>query len=222
MTIRNRNSPMLGFRLTTERCPDGVEAHEGGGGIRERGKWFLYRTERREPLQLEIQDLENPIIVQFVNARDEKDLSDFFSKYGLLERALDSRGIDYGEAIYIQNDFRELLEKVGGPSQVDALRAINEHVEFFGHNFLDPAFELAGQAGAPRMLLNCFEPRAFMTMEAGMIATHGARVIHCEHCNNIFLIGPLTGRRSHARFCSDRCRVAAMRSRNASRAKKTR
>jgi hypothetical protein len=167
-------------------------------------------------LQLEIKDLENPIIVQFVNARDEKGLSVFFSRYGLLER-----GLNYGylNAIDAQNDFRELLEKVGGPSKVDALREINEHVDFFGHNFLQPAFELAGQAGAPRMVLRCFEPRAFITMEAAMIATHGARVIHCEHCNNIFLIGPLTGRRSHARFCSDRCRVAAMRARNTGRAK---
>jgi hypothetical protein len=220
---------MQGFRLTTERCPDGVELHDGGSGIdetdRERGKWFRYRTERRERLQLDIQNLENPAIVQFVNARDEKGLSDFFSTYRLLEGggALEG-GPAYGhlDAIDAQNDFRELLENVGGPSQVDALREINNHVFSFGHNFLEPVFELAGQAGAPRMVLTCDELRAFMTMEAAMIAMNGARVIHCEHCNNIFLIGPLTGRRSHARFCSDRCRVAAMRSRNASRAKKTR
>ena len=188
---------MQGFRLTAERCPDGVELRDKGGGIDETDSEFLYRTERREPLQLEIQNLENPVIVQFVNARDEKGLSDFFSANGLLEERHHYGSLD---AIDAQNDFRELLETVGGPSQVDALREINDHVDFFGHNFLQPAFELTGQAGAPRMVLKCFELRAFMTMEAAMIATHGARVIDREHCNNIFLIGPFTGRRSHARF----------------------
>ena len=67
------------------------------------------------------------------------------------------------------------------------------------------------------MLLECPHLTQFMTMEIAMIAMHGAKLGTCEHCGAVFLTGPLTGRRSHAKYCSDRCRVAAMRARNAAK-----
>jgi hypothetical protein len=64
------------------------------------------------------------------------------------------------------------------------------------------------------MLLKCSSLTNFMKMEIAMAAMHGAKLATCEHCGAVFLTGPLTGRRSHAKYCSDRCRVAAMRARN--------
>jgi hypothetical protein len=77
-----------------------------------------------------------------------------------------------------------------------------------------PVFHLAGPKGTPRVLLKCSHLIALMKMEVAMIVAHGARIGECEHCGDMFATGPMTGRRSHARFCSDRCRVAAMRARN--------
>jgi hypothetical protein len=54
-----------------------------------------------------------------------------------------------------------------------------------------------------------------MLMEVAMIVAHDVRVAECEHCGTVFLTGALTWRRAHARFCSDKCRVAAMRARQA-------
>jgi hypothetical protein len=39
----------------------------------------------------------------------------------------------------------------------------------------------------------------------------------CDHCGGVYWTGHRTGRRSHAKYCSDRCRVAAMRARNMGR-----
>ena len=65
------------------------------------------------------------------------------------------------------------------------------------------------------MLLQSQTLFGFMLMETTMAIVHDARVAQCEKCGAVFLTGPLTWRRPHARFCSDRCRVAAMRARQA-------
>src|SRR3569833_1145357 len=76
------------------------------------------------------------------------------------------------------------------------------------------AFQRAGK-GSPRMVLKARSLMDTMLMECMAVAEHGARFAKCENCGDVFLTGPLTWRRSHARFCSDKCRVAAMRARNA-------
>jgi hypothetical protein len=52
-------------------------------------------------------------------------------------------------------------------------------------------------------------------LEVRLAAEKGCKLARCANCNDGFLTGPLTGRRSHAKYCSDRCRVAAMRARQA-------
>jgi hypothetical protein len=67
----------------------------------------------------------------------------------------------------------------------------------------------------PRITLFARSLIGLMRMEAAMIVTNDVRLAKCENDGVLFLTGPLTGRRSHAKFCSDRCRVAAMRRRQA-------
>ena len=55
-----------------------------------------------------------------------------------------------------------------------------------------------------------------MLREIVMVVEKDARLTYCQHCRKAFLTGSTTGRRSHAAYCSDRCRVAAMRARNSS------
>jgi hypothetical protein len=55
----------------------------------------------------------------------------------------------------------------------------------------------------------------YMALEIATAVEAGATMTACRHCDRRFLFGPHTGRRSHAKYCSDRCRVAAARRRNA-------
>jgi hypothetical protein len=80
---------------------------------------------------------------------------------------------------------------------------------------LRPTFHLAGPRGTPRLRFKSETLYDFMIMEAAMIVAHGVRVTECKKCSTVFLTDPLTWRRSHARFCSERRRVAAMRARQA-------
>ena len=78
-----------------------------------------------------------------------------------------------------------------------------------------PQLDLAGEGGRPRMTLQAQTLSAFIMHEAALIVIHGASLKACENCGKLFLTGPATGRRSTAQYCSDRCRVAAMRARQA-------
>lgn len=71
--------------------------------------------------------------------------------------------------------------------------------------------------GAPRLVLETDSLEGFMTLELAAAIEAGVTAVTCDHCDKLFLFGPFTGRRSHGRFCSDRCRVAAMRARNAAK-----
>jgi hypothetical protein len=216
---------LQGLFLESEKCADGVELIALPGEL-----YFESRTDRREPLRLEMENLENPVVVEFINAREDADLLKFFSRFGLLyeaafnddmrvfgERFLAEWNRDY--VINKQKELRDWLVRATGPNQADTLRAINESLGQARAIDLTPTFELEAVTGTPRMLLKCEDLMQFMTMEIAMVAMHGVKLGTCEHCGAVFLTGPLTGRRSHAKYCSDRCRVAAMRARNAANAK---
>jgi len=198
---------MFGLLVELDYCPDGVIRTEYD---------FRPRTNRIERLRLVTADLKDPVVLQFVNARD--DLVPFLSKY----TTGSFRGVsqlptfyDVGYAyspIRLQNDLREILLLAGGGEPIDALiRVTSERPATLDPIDLSPAFHL--ERGKPRMLLRCTELTTFMQMEIAMVALEGAKVVTCEHCHNLFLTGPSTSRRSDATFCSDRCRVAAMRAR---------
>jgi hypothetical protein len=174
-----------------------------------------------------IENLEDPVVVQFVNAREDADRVNFFTRFGpvlepqrkgLMAQISVEETLEHfhGRKIIldVQQRFRDDLTHACG-SQVDALLAINAD----DYPSLIPKFGLGGEGGALRMLLQCRELYFFMKMEVAMAAMQGVKLGTCGHCGDIFLTGPLTGRRSHAIYCSGRCRVAAMRARNAENTK---
>jgi hypothetical protein len=220
---------MQGLFLESDKCSDGVELTALHGQL-----YFRSRTDRRQPIRLEMQNLENPVVVEFINAREDTELLKFFSKFGRLyesgpeprdfetlefgtEGGLYPGDLDRDSAIASQKELRDWVVRATGPNQADTLQAINESLGRSMAIDLTPTFELAAETGTPRMLLKCSDLWQFMAMEIAMIAMHGAKLGTCEHCGAVFLTGPLTGRRSHAKYCSDRCRVAAMRARNAAK-----
>lgn len=212
---------MIGLLLETERCLDGVHLVDG---------FFRPRSERREPVRVVSADLDDLVVLDFVNARD--DLAPFMSRYSagtLVQLDRDPHAhIDpslreelalpkYAPlkvepfaqikmVTFWQEGLRRNLVGASGPDPVNALVSLS-------HPSIDLKASFHIQNGKPQMLVRCEYLLEFMKMEIAMIALEGAKLATCEHCPNFFLTGSSTSRRSHATFCSDRCRVAAMRAR---------
>lgn len=210
---------MYGLAVEIDRCPDGVELVElpamRGNTLadsRPAMTVFRYRTQRRQSERFEFTDLENPVVVAFVNAVDDERRRRFFERFGL---TVPDRQLDYDSALISQAQFRLLLQTAGGENASAAMAAVNDVISAHRALSLNPTIHLAGRRGAPRLLLQTGSLLGFMVMETAMAVAHGARLAACEKCGTVFLTGQLTSRRSHAKFCSDRCRVAAMRARQA-------
>lgn len=188
---------MYGLRLETEYCPDGVELDDDG--------IFRNRTARRFPLKLETTNLENPHILQLINARDDDALAQFFGRYGFFDLGVS----EYARAkvLTIQRKVRALLAAAGSDQAKDAAKALNSRLTNVraGDTGVIPAVD--GQL----LSLKVMSLSALLYMECMMVIEKDTRLTACEHCEVYLLTGATTGRRSHAKFCSDRCRVAAMR-----------
>jgi hypothetical protein len=214
---------MDGLTIDIERCPDGVELVDG---------IFSWRTDRPETERITLTNLEDPVVLAFVNAADDEQRQLFFGRFGLLRptRGWHERlnkmfvynpgitptaGLIRDDILDDQSRFRELLQQVGGDDPAVAMTRINRALETFEDFKLRATFPLTGPKGAPRLVLKSESLIGFMLMETAMVATQGARMAECEQCGTLFLTGPMTGRRSHARFCRNKSRVAAIRARNA-------
>jgi hypothetical protein len=226
--MSEKSVTMFWFFLLTMRCPDGVElvveparvlpapnTIAGGAGLEpEPERVFRYRTNRREPWRLDFRNLENPVLVTYLNARDDDARAKFFSENGLLvpgEKDLAS------EVLQSQDSFAQLLQRIHHQRPADAVQAVNQAIATHRSFNLKPLLQARGKKSAPQILLECPSLVAFMLVEVAQIAANGARVTHCQRCRTMFLTGPLTWRRSHAKFCSDKCRVYAMRERERDR-----
>lgn len=184
---------------------------------------FLHLSDRRLPLRLELASLENPIALHFVNARDDTARVKFLSRFGMPDNLHRHTGIPAASLYGLQNCIRELLAKAGGEDPVEAVGAVNEAldgrmVRGLGGRQLHsvrPVLDFAPGSATPRLTLEPATLFSFMILEAALVVANEARLTSCGHCDKLFLTGSLTGRRSHAIYCSDKCRVAAMRKRNA-------
>jgi hypothetical protein len=67
--------------------------------------------------------------------------------------------------------------------------------------------------GKPTLMFPVNSPYGFMLMETALVITGGSQVMRCSQCGTILVTGSGTGRRGTSRYCSNRCRVAAQRSR---------
>ena len=209
---------MYGFSVQINRCPDGVElvtlpAIHGAGIASSRPELtvFSYRTDRRESDVLEFVDLENPVVIDFANATDDERRLGFFDRFGL---TVPEPWVVYEQVLQNQMALLKWLQIAGGKDRAAAMEAVND--AFAGSRGLNlrPSMRLAGPRSSPQIQLRSPSLLIYMFLEMATAVALGARVAACEKCGRVFLTGPLTGRRSHAQYCSDRCRVAAMRARN--------
>lgn len=207
----------------------------------ERRRWqvpgarFDNRSRRLVPARYDLSSLEDPIAIHFINARTDESMGRFLGRYGMLGSGRRMRKPDQSttpirDSIYVAEaegyrcTIDELMREAGSGDGIRAIAALNEVFErparspstSFGRmHLVMPHLDLPPGHDTPRLAIRPFTLISYMVLEAATVAASGARLTTCEHCGKAFLTGPLTGRRGHAKYCSDRCRVAAMRKRNA-------
>jgi hypothetical protein len=103
-----------------------------------------------------------------------------------------------------QKELRLLLARAGSGDAAVVMKAANQSLVGAGGLHLSMAYN-------NRMVIAVHDVLDFMRIEVAMVAESGARLARCESCDDVFLTGPLTNRRSTARYCRDRCRVNAHR-----------
>jgi hypothetical protein len=218
-----------GLTLNYRRCLDGVELvdlSKGRGTTDGEPSYpvFRYRTDLCEDRQTTFTDLRDPVVLKFVNATSDEERQLFLGEFGIsydfllrklppnldVHPSITAMRLIHRDDVLVRQDLYTLLLSKAGVDNIAALKEINRHTID-----LRPTFNLGGPHGSPRMNVQTHSLFSFMLLETAMAIIHGARLAACEKCGAVFLTGPLTGRRSHARFCSDRCRVAAMRARQA-------
>ena len=126
---------------------------------------------------------------------------DFLGRFGFLLR--EDKFYERDDLLSEQRGVRKLLASAGSDKPNEA--TINKLLR---SNFV-PVLE------DRRLSFSLKSLCALMLREIVMVVEKDARFTTCQQCDKAFLTGPSTGRRSHATYCSDRCRVAAMRARNA-------
>ncbi|RUT92557.1 hypothetical protein EOD23_34830 [Mesorhizobium sp. USDA-HM6] len=206
---------MFPIRLEWQRPADGVDLvndekfakkHLGGDG-----RAIRARSERTIPVTYEVTDLESPVVVHFMNCRDDKDRQAFVARFGFLQQDDGWLGFMPWMEHLQERMTIGLIHGASARSQAnDWMNEIAKRVS------LKPSFQISSEGRALRLVMHPDSLVSFMVMEIAMAHEAGAVATTCEHCGKYFLTGPLTGRRSHAKYCSDRCRVAAMRKRNSS------
>lgn len=196
---------MIPLRLVWSHCPDGVELVGKDANAK-----FRPKTERVVPVTYDVTNLEDTIAFRFINAaHDSQSIAAFFGRFGMPSSA---KSLSLNDAYDLSANLLGLIV-TGTNTTTDLVKHLNMCIEDSGV-VLKPSVDMI-QSGGVRLSVNPSDLAALMIMEMATAAEVGAEAVVCDHCETPFLVGPLTGRRSHAKYCSDRCRVAAMRARNA-------
>lgn len=152
-------------------------------------------------------DLESPLFVKFLNSRTDDDLIAFINRYG------DLPSYDLREESQNRSRMAELAEMALNSSAPAA--AVNTLFALIPNVGLVPRMRNVG--GKSRLFATCRFVQELMVLEIAFGVEAGASLASCEHCGRYFTRGPMTRTRADAKYCSDKCRVAAMRARNAAR-----
>jgi|KBSSwiStaDraftv2_1062776.scaffolds.fasta_scaffold34442_3 hypothetical protein len=165
------------------------------------------QSARHYPIRHTVDDLESPVVVHFINAHDDEACAQFLARFGFLYE----HQTDCERDAFLQDQrvLKNLLALAGSDQPEEAAKAINKRIRHT--DSLIPVLDGRRLSFALRNLYG------LMLREIVMVVEKEARLTKCQHCDKAFLTGPTTGRRSHAAYCSDRCRVAAMRVRNSER-----
>lgn len=224
---------MIPLTLEWSRCPDGLEIHDYGpdsvedieiGGVKttqrraRTGRWLRCRTPRRSPVVLETIDLEDPIALRYINTRSTEERVTFFERYGFLgfshegESGAEEVDLDFFEQHH--DSLRQALSAAFGGSPAEKSTRLNSLLK---STSMGTSIEMAGD-GKGRMIFHPSNLLHFMCLEVATAAINDVALTNCANCDNAFLTGRLAHRRADAKFCSDKCRMAALRKRRTAKA----
>src|SRR5690606_34743262 len=117
------------------------------------------------------------------------------------------RGVlDWDRVLRHQREMTELLWVAGGDDPIKATQAVGAAMGSHRAFALTPGLDLAPGRNEPRITFAAQNLLGFMLMEVAEVAAKGARTTSCQHCSDVFTTGPTTHRRSHAKYCSEKCR----------------
>lgn len=204
---------MIPIHLEWRRPVDGVELVDDENAYGE--GMLLARSDRSEPISFRSHNLEDPLCLRLVNCRSTDDDLRFISRFGfpVSHFAQDGRFFA-GLVSTLKKNLKALLLLTTADDPAQRGRLANELLK---DTALHPSFEYSEATGRNSLIIRASSLADLMAMEACFALEAGAVMTRCAHCNKSYLTGPLTGRRSHSVYCSDRCRVAAMRARNAAK-----
>lgn len=213
-------------------CPDGMAIRDygvrgtdtGGGGARlltgePSGRYFEYASDQRVTSTLQrhrITDrLDNPLVIRFVNARDDAARLRFLSRFGLPVRA----GIEpaprqlVSSVMAMQADLEGLLKLLNEKDWRALAVPLKEAMAGIRAGPLETDIDLTGEW--PQRIMRARSPYAFMLLEIENAMCAGDRLGHCVQCGKAWLYGQRTKGRSTRRYCDTKCRKAAERARKA-------
>jgi hypothetical protein len=116
-----------------------------------------------------------------------------------------------GMLIEMRHSLDVIWEAYEAGNVTEAVELFREHPVQGPVTGISPDIEF--RTGKPTLTLPVNSPYGFMLMETALVITGGSQVTRCSKCGTIFVTGSGTGRRGTSLYCSNRCRVAAQRSR---------
>ncbi|OWV79582.1 hypothetical protein ATY77_26710 [Rhizobium sp. R634] len=207
---------MFDISLDWFRPVDGVEVTESHGLFQDAPdrRMIIARSERLHPIAYRVENLEDPKSIRLLNARNVDDLANFVARFGVPDR------LGYnpeGDRVLVSliEALRDEIADGFHTTQIDddiAKRAWAENA--LRHVSMYPAFEYSDAAKRMKLGVRASSLADLMLCEVAFALEVGAKLHNCEKCSKAFISGHLTGRRANAVYCSDKCRVAAMRQRN--------
>ena len=138
---------MIPIRLHWERPADGVELAFDGDAVRA-------RTPRTEPVTYEVTNLENPIVLRFINCRSDGDRVSFLSRFGFLRRDkgwLGMTGVEVEQERLTDSLIERASSFISRPPTDYANQLMNEEGY---HVSLRPSFETFGGDRLLRLVLH--------------------------------------------------------------------
>ncbi|MEJ0065166.1 MAG: hypothetical protein WDM85_06725 [Caulobacteraceae bacterium] len=155
--------------------------------------------------------LPEPLFVAFLNCPTAAVRQKFVDRLG----GLGKPGSELADIALFAERLADTAAFMLTPQEHDVPRHIFLHIanRLIDGARLEPRF--AEHEGNIRLISKRLTLAQFMLFEIGAALEAGAQTKRCEQCRDLFLHGPLTWRRSHAKYCSNKCRLAMQRSRKA-------
>jgi hypothetical protein len=176
-------------------------------------RWLRPVTPTKATVTLRADTFERPVVIEFINAKDEQSLIQFVHKYGLpgspnLDRT-EGAPLNYVVRCRQALDLVLNLHHAGLKSRAVAVYEVLATSDWV--STIVPRLTIPIYDDTPQLTLRPNTLLAYMLLEAGMIMSGNIRLMRCEHCGKVFASGAGGGKRRTAMYCSNRCRVAEQR-----------